>query len=412
MKNDCIFDSKKTASYLENQLSRPAWVLPVIIFSQFAGTSLWFAGNAVIKDLKNGFSLGNSAVEDLTSAVQLGFILGTLVFAVLSLADRYPPSKVFFYSSLLGALANVAIIFLAGGFTGLMLFRFLTGFFLAGIYPVGMKISADWYEKGLGNALGLLVGALVLGTSFPHLLKTLSTAGLPWKTLIVATSVLAAFGGVLVYLLIPDGPYRKPMSRFELSGVFKVFKDSAFRSSAIGYFGHMWELYSFWAFIPLILTIYQKNNDGITFNIPLWSFLIIAIGGVGCAIGGKLSLRAGSSKIAFYALLLSGLSCLVSPIMFYLDSPWFLAFLLLWGLAVVTDSPQFSTLVAQTAPQKMKGTALTIVNSIGFAITIVSLQFLKQIATWFHETNMFIWLAIGPAVGCLSILQLFKKDFN
>ena len=406
-----VFLVAKTCNYLKNQSSRPAWILPVIIFSQFAGTSLWFAGNAVIEDLQKAFSLGDGAIEDLTSAVQLGFIFGTLVFAILSLADRYSPSKVFFYSAILGGLANLGVFFLASGLTGLMLFRFLTGFFLAGIYPVGMKISADWYEKGLGNALGLLVGALVIGTSFPHLLKNI-TNNLPWEILIFATSGLAAFGGVLIYLFVPDGPYRKPMSNFALKSVFRVFKNKAFRSAAFGYFGHMWELYSFWAFIPLILTIYQKHNQDTVFDVSLWSFLIIAIGGAGCAMGGKLSLSTSSSKIAFYALLTSGVSCLLSPFMFYLESLWFLAFLLIWGLAVVTDSPQFSTLVAQTAPPKMKGTALTIVNSIGFAITIVSLQFVKQIGPWFHERTVFIWLAIGPVIGCLSILPLLKKDQN
>ena len=405
------FWRQKINDYLKNQpFRRPSWVLPVIVFSQFAGTSLWFAGNAVINDLREEFQLGYGAIEDLTSAVQLGFILGTLVFAVLSLADRFSPSKVFFYSALLGALANSGVFFLAEGITGLLLFRFLTGFFLAGIYPVGMKISADWYEKGLGNALGLLVGALVIGTSFPHLLKNM-TNNLSWEILIFTTSGLALFGGILIYILVPDGPYRKPMSDFELKGIFSVFKDRNFRSAAFGYFGHMWELYGFWALVPLILANYQKYNQGIQLNISLWSFLIIAIGGLGCVIGGKLSLNAGSSKVAFYALLISGISCLLSPFMFYLDSFWFLVFLLVWGLAVVTDSPQFSTLVAQTAPQQLKGTALTIVNSIGFAITIVSLQFLKQAGSWFHEKYVFAWLAVGPVLGCLSILQMLKKGF-
>lgn len=393
---------------MKNQPLRPVWVLPVIVFSQFAGTSLWFAGNAIAGDLQSEFSLGDGAVEDLTSAVQLGFITGTLVFAFLSLADRYSPSKVFFYSTLLGAIVNLGVYFIANGFIGLISFRFLTGFFLAGVYPVGMKISADWYEKGLGNALGLLVGALVIGTAFPHLLKNL-TRNLPWETLIFATSGLAAFGGALIYFFVPDGPFRKPMSHFEFNGILRVFKDKAFRSAAFGYFGHMWELYSFWAFIPIMLTIYRTYHESAAFDISLWSFLIIAIGGIGCTVGGKLSLSISSSKVAFYALLISGVCCMLSPFAFYLNSTLFLVFLLIWGLAVVTDSPQFSAVVARTAPQKMKGTALTIVNSIGFAVTIVSLQFLKQMAPWFHDKSIFIWLAVGPVAGCLSILPLIKK---
>ncbi len=387
---------------------RPARILPIIIFSQFAGTSLWFAGNAVIKDLQDEFSLGGHAVEDLTSAVQLGFISGTLVFAALALADRFSPSKVFLYAAFLGALSNLGVYFLANGFAGLVLFRFLTGFFLAGIYPVGMKIAADWYEKGLGDALGFLVGALVIGTSFPHLLKNF-THDLDWKLLIFATSGLAAFGGILIYAFVPNGPFRKPMSHFEWRRVYRVFENRSFRSAAFGYFGHMWELYSFWAMVPWILAFYNETHADAEFEISFWSFIIIAIGGLGCVIGGKLSLRAGSSKIAFYALLISGLCCLLSTMAFDLHNFWFLTFLLIWGLAVVADSPQFSTLVAQTAPSELKGTALTIVNSIGFAISIVSLQFLKQVGFWFHEKFMFMWLALGPALGCLALVRLLKK---
>lgn len=181
-------------------------ILPVIVLSQFCCTSLWFAGNGVMPDLVSTFGLNESAIGHLTSAVQFGFIVGTLVFAILSIADWFSPSKVFFSCALLGALFNLGIIWDENGLASILSFRFFTGFFLAGIYPVGMKIAADYYEKGLGKSLGFLVGALVVGTAFPHLLKEM-THTLSWKTVLVATSILAVLGGTLMVILVPNGPF-------------------------------------------------------------------------------------------------------------------------------------------------------------------------------------------------------------
>ena len=250
----------------------------------------------------------------------------------------------------------------------------MTGFFLAGIYPVGMKIAADYYEKGLGKSLGYLVGALVLGTAFPHLLKGFS-GGLPWRLVLIITSTLATIGGGVMLLFIPDGPFRKASQGVDLSAFLKIFKNSKFRSAAFGYFGHMWELYTFWAFVPVMLTTYLAQNPTTVLNVSLWSFIIVGLGGLACVAGGYLSQIFGSKKIATAALLLSGICCLLSPLIFYTTSPiLFLSFLIFWGLVVIADSPLFSTLVAKNAPAENKGTALTIVNSIGFAITIVSIQ--------------------------------------
>lgn len=393
----------------DKSINRPPSILPLIIVSQFAGTSLWFAGNAVINDLKTEFNLAPGAVGDLTSAVQFGFIAGTLVFAFLSIADRCSPSKVFFVAAILGAISNLSLYFFATDQVTLLLFRGLTGFFLAGIYPVGMKISADWYEKGLGRALGFLVGALVLGTAFPHFLKAF-TQNLPWETLIYATSGLAALGGFLILTWVPDGPYRKSALHFELSGFFKIFKRKSFRAAAFGYFGHMWELYSFWAFIPLILTYYLQLNPEVSIDISLWSFIIIAVGALGCIFGGEMAMKMGSAKVSFYALLISGMCCLLSPLAFLLNINLFIIFLLIWGIAVVADSPQFSTLVARTAPVELKGTALTIVNSIGFAITILSLQWLKMIDISINHQYLYLLLLPGPIFGMLAVFKLVRKD--
>ncbi len=389
-------------------LVRPKIILPIIIISQFAGTSLWFAGNAIIDDLIATFGLSKGAVGDLTSAVQMGFIIGTLVFAVLSIADRFSPSKVFFVSAVMGAIFNLAIYFIASEMIYLFIFRGLTGFFLAGIYPVGMKIAADWYEKGLGKALGYLVGALVLGTAFPHILKAFGAA-FPWEYLLFATSGLAVIGGLLILLLVPNGPYRKKMLQFKITGTLKIFENKSFKAAAFGYFGHMWELYSFWAFIPLLLHFYETKHPGVSIDLSLWSFAIIGIGGLGSVLGGGLAMKIGSSKVAYFSLMLSGCCCLISPLIFLMNSYVLIGFLLFWGIVVIADSPQFSTMVASTAPKEMKGTALTIVNCIGFAITIISLQGLKLLETQISHQFIYLFLVPGPLIGVIAIHKSIKK---
>ncbi len=219
---------------------RPVWILPTIILSQFTGTSLWFAGNAIIADIQRQWSLGDSALGWITSVVQLGFIFGTLCFAVFAVSDRFSPRKVFFFCSLLGAFSNLLVYLVADGFTSLLLFRGLTGFFLAGIYPVGMKIASGWYRQGLGKALGFLVGALVLGTALPHLLKGIGHQ-VPWETVILAVSIISASGGGLMYVLVPDGPYLFKGTAFNGKALKLIFDRQDLRAAAFGYFGHMWE---------------------------------------------------------------------------------------------------------------------------------------------------------------------------
>jgi len=270
-------------------MKHPKLVLPIIVISQFFCTSLWFAGNGVMSDLVEAFNLEISAVGHLTSAVQFGFILGTLIFALLTIADRFSPSKVFFTCAIIGSLFNLATILEHQTIYSLIVIRFCTGFFLAGIYPVGMKIAADYYDKGLGLSLGYLVGALVVGTAFPHLLKVFNTE-VSWQSLLIFISGIAMFGGILMLLFVPNGPYRKASQKLQLGAWSENFKDKKFRAAAFGYFGHMWELYAFWAFVPLMLSSFLSNNPTMSFNVALWSFLIIAIGGLACVTSGYLSL--------------------------------------------------------------------------------------------------------------------------
>jgi MFS family permease len=342
---------------------------------------------------------------DLTSAVQFGFICGTLVFAVLSVADRFSPSRVFLVSALAAAGFNLFALWEGNTFVTLLSSRFLTGFCLAGIYPVGMKIAADYFSAGLGKSLGYLVGALVLGTAFPHLLKGIG-AQLPWQLIMLLTSGLAVLGGVLIGGFVPDGPHRSKGAKTNLRAFFQVFRYPDFRRAAFGYFGHMWELYTFWAFVPVFLVTYQKLHPVYVINVSLWSFLIIAIGSVSCVLGGYLAQRLGTKKTAAGLLLLSGLCSLALPLCFYVSSlPFFLLFLLVWGMAVIADSPLFSTLVAQNAPPEIKGTALTIVNCIGFAITIVSIQVISWLLGVVDTEWAYALLAVGPVAGLVGLLR-------
>jgi MFS family permease len=340
----------------------------------------------------------------------LGFIAGTLIYSLFSLADRFSPVKLFFISSLLGALTNSAVVLFAKDDSSLFALRFMTGFFIAGIYPVGMKIAADWYQKGLGTALGFLLGALILGTAFPHLLRNRQFE-LPWKTVLHITSIVATTGGLMMILLVGDGPFRKIAGRFRWDAFGKIFGSKKWRQASFGYFGHMWELYAFWGFVPLIIELYSKKNNQ-QLDVSFLSFVAIAIGSIGSVIGGYLSKRIGSARVATGALLVSGLCCFISPLSYSLSPFPFVLFLLVWGGTVSPDSPQFSTLVAQYAPEELRGTALTIYNSIGFAITTISLFAIDRVfysRGFFSGENTFILLGLGALMGLPSMFRLIKN---
>lgn len=381
----------------------PRSALILIVFAQFLGTSLWFAGNAVAPEL--GQMLGKPGIVSwITSAVQLGFIAGTLVFAFLSIPDRFPPAKVFLFSAFLASFFNFLITFLPIQQELILTCRFLVGFFLAGIYPVGMKIAADYFEKGLGVALGFLVGALVLGTAFPHLIKGLNLS-FDWQLTFYVTSGLAVTGGLIVGFFVPSGPFRKSNPIFDLGLIPKLSKINSLKSAASGYFGHMWELYTFWAFLPLLI-VYLKGSEVAGPKESLLTFLVIASGAVSCAVGGLISHKIGSRIVASIALIGSSICC-ISLILVEGTSPlvW-IPLLLFWGVLVTADSPQLSTLVAQSVIPEYRGTALTLVNSLGFFISVVSIQAAQFLLTWFSIVQVLSFLVVGPVLG-LSLFRLF-----
>jgi MFS family permease len=376
-------------------------VLFVLTFSQLACVSLWFLPNALLSGPLAVFPKSIS-IQGVTMMVQIGFILGTLFYAVFSLADIYSPSKVFFISALLAAACNLLFLLQVDSALWFYGIRLLTGFFLAGIYPVGMKIAADYFERDIGKALGYLVGALVVGTAFPYMLAGYSLQ-LTWREVILISSVLSMVSGLSIFFFIPDGPYRKAGSGFNPEAVLSVFKLPRFRKTAFGYFGHMWELYAFWAFIPLVIR-FDVGAD--IQNANQWIFYVIGIGGLACILGGYFSKRIGSYKVALWALIGSGLCCFISPFIIHNQNHWQLPFLLLWGMLVVMDSPQFSSLIAKYAPVENRASALTIITCIGFSITVISILVLGILVKIMGITWLFWFLLPGPIFGVLAFIGM------
>lgn len=358
-------------------------------------------------DLIQEMGVAPQFLAQATSAVQLGFVLGTLVFAFLALSDRFAATKVYLVSAMIAASFNLGLLFTLINPETIFALRFGTGFFLAGIYPVGMKIAADHFKEKLGAVLGWLVGALVLGTAFPHLVKSFTHA-LPWQWVFASTSALAILGGLLMFLLVKPNQPAAMSATLKFTAFLEGFRLPAFRSAAFGYFGHMWELYSFWAFVPWILQAWNKYS-GQQLPVPLVSFLVIAIGFPACVISGQLSVKYGAKNIASIALASSGICCLVSPLFLDQSSPIvFIGFLFFWSMMVIADSPLFSSLVAKHAPIQSRGSALTIVNCIGFTITILSILTVQQLSVLVAPRFLYLVLAIGPFLG-LTALHLKNK---
>jgi hypothetical protein len=389
------------ASPLESRT--PAWILPALVIAHILGNAPWLASSAVLPELTQAWGFGAASGGLLISAVQGGFITGTLLLALTNLADLFPPHRIFAVAAVTAAATNLAFAFASGGLAGALFWRFATGFALAGVYPVGMKIAVSWFPQTLGQALGWILAAGAIGTSSSFLIAAANT-GLAWQTVLITASMMAIAAGGLVGFT-GTGPHLQPAPKLQPRMMLQVFRIPAYRASALGYFGHMWEIYAFWGLAPVFaqLALAPLGWSGPRAS-ALTAFLLVGSGAIGCVVGGKLSLTRGSRWVAAWALGISGMCCLLAPLAAGVSSMIYLAILWVWGVSVVADSAQFSALSAQACPADYVGTALTVQNAVGFALTILSIELtarlLPVLGPWVS------WgLAPGPLVGLWFLLR-------
>ena len=377
--------------------------------AMFLGMTLWFSATAANAPIVAEFHLTAAETAWLTMAVQGGFVIGTLISALVNLPDILNPRRLFAAGCVLAAAANASLV-RADGAVMLIALRVITGAALARVYPTGMNIAAGWFEQRRGAALGVLIGALTVGSAFPHLLASAS-ATIPWRTLMLAASSLALIGGALVVTAVGDGPYVASSARFDPAAVWRVFSDRQTRLATLGYLGHRWELYAVWTWIAAFASASFGFVSAATPSSPSGSavaFATIGSGAIGSVAAGLFADRIGKARVASWAMVASGACCAIAGFLFEAPPPLLYVFAIVWGVAVVADSAQLSALVAQYSPRDHVGTALTIQTCAGFLLTMASIRLLPIAARAIGWQWVFLCLVPGPIFGVLALRGLTR----